>query len=332
MADMKKELEIELEKVNTSLGLGNKVTIASSTDYKKCGNKEGIWQSLKMAYNLAEKAIKAIPTHSMESNSCQMLAIVKEELAKTLPQIIQESLATAHRGSDLNVRSPPAEKIKHTLVVEKKSEDSEGDNKISGTEWTQVVKKDLKRTLSRVPVVKTNPPKTEGVAKLVFKSKEDLNQAEEALKSKYRVTSKSEELKKLNPKITISGLDAEIKTKQELEDGILKKNDSIKSLMEKGDQFKVVFLDDKDRFAVLQVSPAIREVIKKAGNRICLGLEMYPVRDRYHVIQCYHCQGFGHTSGSIHCKSKDSDPTCFYCAGNHKSKDCSKKEKRRQGI
>ena len=49
MADMKKELEIELEKVNTSLGLGNKVTIATSTDYKKCGNKEGIWQSLKMA-------------------------------------------------------------------------------------------------------------------------------------------------------------------------------------------------------------------------------------------------------------------------------------------
>ena len=102
--------------------------------------------------------------------------------------------------------------------------------------------------------------------------------------------------------------------------------------MEKGDQFKVVFLDDKDRFAVLQVSPAIREVIKKAGNRICLGLEMYPVRDRYHVIQCYHCQGFGHTSGSIHCKSKDSDPTCFYCAGKHSSKDCKDKKDRKVSV
>ena len=39
MADMKKELEIELEKINISLEVGNKVTIANSTDTKNVGTR-----------------------------------------------------------------------------------------------------------------------------------------------------------------------------------------------------------------------------------------------------------------------------------------------------
>ena len=179
--------------------------------------------------------------------------------------------------------------------------------------------------LLKVPVMRasTNPS---GTARLHFKSKEDLAQAEEALQSKYKVTSKSEEPKMLYPKITISGLDSDITSKEVLESNILSKNEQIKKMKDEGEEFKIVFFDEADRFAVLQVSPAIRAVIKSPGDKLCLGLEMYHVKDRYHVIQCYHCQCYGHTSGSPYCKSKDSDPTCFYCAGSHKSKDCRKKK------
>ena len=34
-------------------------------------------------------------------------------------------------------------------------------------------------------------------------------------------------------------------------------------------------------------------------------------------------------SGSPYCKQKDQDPTCFYCAGRHASKDCRNKKDRK---
>ena len=106
------------------------------------------------------------------------------------------------------------------------------------------------------------------------------------------------------------------------------KNEEIKVLNESGDTFKIVFVDIKDKFAVLQVSPKIREIIKRNGDKLCIGLQRCSVKDRFHVIQCYHCQGFGHVSGSPYCKKREEAATCFYCAGSHSSKDCTFKKNR----
>ena len=109
----------------------------------------------------------------------------------------------------------------------------------------------------------------------------------------------------------------------------MEKDEFIKNLHADGGVFKVVFFDVKERFAVLQVSPEIREAIKLRNDKLCLDLQQHLVRDRIHVIQCFHCQEYGHMSGSPYCKQKDSAPTCFYCAGAHKSKDCRNKMERK---
>ena len=92
---------------------------------------------------------------------------------------------------------------------------------------------------------------------------------------------------------------------------------------------KCVYFDDDQRYAVIQVSAKIRELIRKNGDCVNIDLREHHVTDCFHVIQCYHCQEFGHMADSKYCKDKDKDPTCFFCAGTHKSKDCmNKKEKK----
>ena len=155
----------------------------------------------------------------------------------------------------------------------------------------------------------------------------------DALSTKYKVTPKTQEWKKLDPKLTLADLDAEIKSKEDLEERILEKNDAIRQLKDAGEDFKIVFLDEKERFAVLQVSARIRECIRDSEDRICVDLQQHRVKDRFHIIQCFHCQAFGHMSGSPYCKQKEADPVCFYCAGAHASKDCKKrKEKKTDSV
>ena len=69
----------------------------------------------------------------------------------------------------------------------------------------------------------------------------------------------------------------------------LNKNEKIKCLKEAGEVLKVVFFDKTQRYiyiyAVIQVSPKIREVIRSNRDRVCIDLQYYDVRDRIHVIQ-----------------------------------------------
>lgn len=341
MAGRKKEMENELDVLNKSLKPHNKqvTTIENfigSPDTISASTKPDIFKVLKDLYTLAKKAISEIQPHEGTDTNSPTMDLVKEELAKLLPGLIKEGMAGLAQPRSDGVKTPdPAPIVMHTLVIEKiiGEEEEEGtDIKISENEWSTVVKKDIKNTLKSVPVRRAHATPG-GTAQLQFNTRKDMVEAEEALRDKYKVTPKSEERTKLNPKITIFGIESEISTMETLEEEILIKNHDIRKLKEKGEEFKIVFLDEKDRFAVCQVSPEIRESLKRRGDRICLGLEMHNVKDRYHVIQCYHCQGFGHTSGSPYCKSKDAEPTCFYCAGNHKSKEClNRKDRKTRAI
>ena len=136
------------------------------------------------------------------------------------------------------------------------------------------------------------------------------------------MSARSEERKKLNPKLTISDINSDIKNTEELENEIYQKNENIRTLKDAGHQMKIVFFDIKERYAVIQVSSEIRDSIRQKDDRIYLNLERYFVRDRIHVIQCFHCQEYGHMSGSTYCKQKAMSPTCFFCAGKHTSKSC----------
>ena len=113
----------------------------------------------------------------------------------------------------------------------------------------------------------------------------------------------------------------------------MNKNPEIQHLIDQGEELKIVFFDKKDRYCVVQVSVQMREAICQMGDKISIGFQKHIVKDRFHVLQCFHCQEFGHKAGSEFCKKKDEDPTCFYCSGRHASKECrNKKNKKTEAI
>ena len=344
MAEVWKKLEEELEEINNSLQQKEDTTTIVSISYLiendvklPTGNTAiKLINIVKELYKLANKAITHAKPDDAAPNGSPTMDLVREELARLLPGLIKEGLAGAHQPQSSTTTGKvisTAPVVKYTLDLEKISTgsgDETADAKITEDDWTKVVKKDVQKSLKSVPVIKSSTS-SGGTARLQFRSKEDLASAEQALQAKYKLTSKSEETKKLDPKITIFDLDADMLEKSKLEEEVLNKNEGIRKLKDQGELCKRVFLDDKERFAVLQVSPAIREVIRKNNDKVCLGLEIHRVKDRFHVVQCYHCQGYGHTSGSIYCRSREEDPSCFFCAGSHASKDCRKKKDKKLG-
>merc|ERR1711984_36693 len=100
--------------------------------------------------------------------------------------------------------------------------------------------------------------------------------------------------------------------KNELRTKIMSKNDVLKNVNES--EFDVSFIEKNYNYAVAKVSPEIFPSIRKKG-RIYIDLRSYPVTQHFHVIQCYKCQKFGHTSHSQACNAKDA--TCLYCGNHH---------------
>ena len=330
-SDIRKKLNEELEVINKSLK-GRKTIESANTlsDVPTNNNKDDMFNVMKELYKFAKKALSHVSSDTTGLVACDnsgLEDLIKKQLTEILPGLLQSALKDQMphlvKSETTTTTREAKPVISHTLVIEKKAE-SDDDKKITEDEWTTVVKKNVKTKLKNVPVMKATS--ADGAAKLHFKTKEHLEMAQEALKEEYKVTSQSEERKKLDPKLTITDIDPEVTSDEMLLDGLLNKNDNIRCLKESGELLKVVFFDKRQRFAVIQVSPKIREVIRNNRDRVCIDLQYYDVRDRIHVIQCYHCQEYGHMSGSPHCKQKDQDPTCFYCAGKHASKDCRNKK------
>ena len=79
---------------------------------------------------------------------------------------------------------------------------------------------------------------------------------------------------------------------------ILTKNPIIQETTKEDiNDISVTYCDLTKKFAVLKVTPKIRECIKKDW-RIFIGMQAFRVTDHHHVTQCFACQGFGHVYGS----------------------------------
>ena len=262
-------------------------------------------------------------TSSVPQDFSNFEEIIKKQLHDVIPDLLKAAMATLPTTGQGNPKETKEDKqlpVRHTLGVERMADGVSGDQKdlapITDVDWI-AMKRDVKRTLKKVPVKKASV--SGGTAILNFASKAHLDEAKEALSLKYKVSSKSEDRKKLDPKLTIRDIPTDIMSKENLEEKLLEKNENMKSI-------KVVFFDDKQRYAVIQVSAETRESIRRNGDCVNIDLSEHYVTDRFHVIQCYHCQEFGHMANSRYCKDKDKDPTCFYCGGSHTSRDCMNKE------
>ena len=159
---------------------------------------------------------------------------------------------------------------------------------------------------------------------------------------------------KMLPKVTISNVSCDILESIELEGAngnvdqirdlkkhcvimkIVEKNPSVKALHDEGHTLQVVYLNTNNRITDnttreeltigLKVSPAIYQVLlhQQAGS-VYIGNRRYKVTDRFFVKQCYHCQMIGHTSQVCQESLAKRPPKCMYCAGSHRSAECTKK-------
>jgi len=337
------ELEKELETINTSLK--GKIKVSALGEFVKfpgANSKPDLFQLVKELYSFSKKAVTLLKSvnDGTASASCvsvpDVSAAVRRELKDILPDLLKEALGELKSAPDLKPEADMTSeepKERHTLTLKIRADTGaeESEKIISEQSWTDVVKRDVTTKLSNVPLEKRPFLTKGGTVKFSFNNKENMVSAQKALAEGYEVTPDSQEVKMIDPKLTMFDLKGDFATPEELCQKILDKNCSIKGLVDAGDIFKVVFLekDEKD-WACLQVSLRIRQCIRRSGDYINAGLGKYRVRDRYHVVQCFDCQGFGHMSGSEYCKCKkhDAEPTCFYCAGTHKSKMCNQKKRK----
>lgn len=319
------KLKEELDIINGSfIGGKNIDQVNDLSEIVTTNTRTHLFMMVKELYNFAEKAVTMISSKAAEpTESVKLEDVIKKQLTEVLPGLLQSALK---EQMPLTRETPKEVEVKqartvHTLVIEKKSGNE--DDKITENEWKTSTKSDVKAKLQKVKVI--NAAASNGTAKLRFETKEHLDQAKKALQEEYKVTSTSEEKKKLKPKLSISDIDRDINSKELLMTEILDKDARLKALKDGGETLEVSYFHKEQRYAVIQVSPKIREIIRANGDRMGIGLMYYNVRDRIHVIQCYHCQQYGHMAGSPYCKQKGQDATCFYCAGSHASKDCRKK-------
>ena len=226
--------------------------------------------------------------------------------------------------------------VKHSILI-KPNEVTEGDettNVFSNESWTTVVKNSIKPSLKNIPVDKTMMTR-KGTGIIFFPDEQSRNAAADNLKKTCHVEVQNKNMKNILPKLKISGIPKEYfenVDKNTLRSAILEKNVSLQELVTEGKKvLDVIFVndekDDKYCYGVIKVDEHIKNAIISQGMKIYIGLSSCRVSERYHLLQCYQCQEFGHKKGSLECTLHTSQVTiCLYCSGNHASKDCQVKK------
>ena len=83
--------------------------------------------------------------------------------------------------------------------------------------------------------------------------------------------------------------------------------------------------NDSDRFQLFaSVSQVLREGLKKAKDKLIIGVTSCKVYERTQTKRCNICQKFGHFKSN--CPTPET-PSCGKCSGSHASNDCTSEER-----
>lgn len=221
--------------------------------------------------------------------------------------------------------------IKHSVLITPAA-----NNNLSPTKWNEVAKNNITSKLIDVQVNKLGLTR-KGEYFINFPNKQSQDKAIEYLKSDYSIKAQSKTIGIL-PKITICDIDSELykeTDKQKLMNNILSKNPNIKKLVDEGCCFEILFIQTQHQSsnrAILKVDPKILYHLNKLKEQhktnavIFIQNSACRFYNRFHIIQCYQCQSFGHRKGSTACPlNQTNQNTCLYCSLNHPSKDCPNK-------
>lgn len=127
--------------------------------------------------------------------------------------------------------------------------------------------------------------------------------------------------RKRNPRLILFNIDQEV-ADDDVVSTIVRQNSNVKlSLQDKdvNEHIKLIFTKttrNNDKFAVLEVSPVIRNALISNG-KLYIGYNRCTIRDHLYAIKCYNCLAFGHTAKD--CKE---EITCSKCGDHHDAKTC----------
>ena len=282
-------------------------TTTNNEDVDK-GTNEGSAISKDEVLNLLQTMIPQIVSATVDSLQNEKQITPDNESANPISQ---------------NNKEPPQ---KHVIIVE--SDMDNPDEVINEAKWSNVVKGSVGGCLQDVPV-KNSVFTKDGKACVFLPNREAQERAKVALEGKYKVVSSTVNQKQLLPKMKICDIDTARYKKdctKKFNNAILQKNQQFRMMVEKDKlTFEVVFIHEIEDYAIVKMSPQIRQHIIKNGRRLYLDLSTHHVKDQFHLTQCFACQQFGHKNGSPYCKSKEVE-TCLYCAKDHRSKNCPTKK------
>ena len=292
-------------------------------------HKPQLWDLLKACYKMIPASAQfSVPGD--HSDLRESFAKLHKDLVSTITALVKPVENGKSEVGNGEPEEPVTPTMKHYVNITT-GNNGEGESAFCADKWKNVVKPKVESALKTIPVVRARVNSDH--TRLYFPNEDQMKEAEKVLTPLAQdcsVAFFSEETKKLEPKVTINDLGPELLKKEAILAAILDKNEDIRKLYHEDKKLKVVFVNERDRFAVIQMAPEIRRLLSSSGDRLNLGLRQHFVKNRYHVIQCYHCQGFGHMAGSVYCPQKD-DPVCCFCAGTHQTKDCRAKKNNETG-
>ena len=230
----------------------------------------------------------------------------------------------------------PPKAQKHVLLLEPK----DTNNAVLSKEAKKKSLQDINSAISGVNVEFCTFKKS-GLVAVGFSDSEAKQRAEQKIKDDATVSStfKTRLPRKLLPKVTVYGInevlfdsceDDREEMKLTLKRDILRRNDCVRQVLESDSDatLEIVMLQkvmpshsSVSYMAAMKMSSSVRKAIYDNGDRLYVSLKRCKVVDRFHIVQCFHCQEPGHLSKD--CPTENA--TCYYCAGDHRSKECEHK-------
>ena len=259
------------------------------------------------------------------------------------PSVPEQNVWGVTSGSTNNAHTEqtfPKKLEKHILLIEPTNSES-----MSKEETVKLAVSSINSAIPDTNVEICNVKKS-GMVAIGFKDSKAMKEAEQKFgqNKQFSSTFSTREPRKLQPKVTIYGINEVLfencdtgnrdDMKAVLLDDILNRNSAIKILSERNGNFLNVVMIQKvmpsvntvSYNAVLKMSSEMRKALHDNGDKIYVSLNRCKISDRFHIKQCYHCQKPGHISKDCRDKKENKPPTCFYCSGEHPSKQCHTKD------
>ena len=186
----------------------------------------------------------------------------------------------------------------------------------------------VKENLKTVPVKNIRVAK-DGCGIIDFPNQATRDEGISKLKNDFPVQSNNRPQRSVLPKITISDIQScnyKNDDTEKLKEAICEKNPTLKSLVNEGKIFEILFIKEDPRhlnfsYAVAKVDKEVYDAIRLLKFQIYIDFGRCRVSDRFRVIQCYGCQKFGHVKNNCPLNAQNL-LVCRYCCGNHDGKSC----------